>query len=140
VSGCVMLVGRQVWDAIGLLEIDYFYSFEDIDLCLRARAAGFATVVSTDAVAYHRGSLTIGAGSPQRLYFAARNHLLLASRISPDGARLTRMLRTSSIVSLNVAHALRSRSGSPGQRLTAVFRGTRDFFQGRLGDCGVSTK
>jgi GT2 family glycosyltransferase/peptidoglycan/xylan/chitin deacetylase (PgdA/CDA1 family) len=133
VSGCVLLVAREVWDTVGLLDVDYFFSFEDIDFCLRARAAGFATVVAANAVAHHRGSRTIGADSPRRLYFAARNHLLVASRVSPAG-RFTSMLRTSSIVSLNVAHAVRSGHGTLVQRLRAVFRGTRDYFQRRFGE------
>ena len=135
VSGCVMLVAREVWDTVGLLEVDYFFSFEDIDLCLKARAAGFATIVAADAVAHHRGSRTIGPDSPKRLYFAARNHLLLAGRVSPAGG-LTSVLRTSSIVSLNLAHAVMSSHGPLAQRLSAVYRGTRDYFEGRLGQGG----
>src|SRR6185295_17162088 len=64
VSGCVMMIRRQVFDAIGLLDEDYFFSFEDLDFCLRARRAGFATVVSGRATAYHEGSRSIGVSSP----------------------------------------------------------------------------
>ncbi len=41
VSGCVMLVRREVFETIGLLPDDYFFSFEDIEFCQRARRAGF---------------------------------------------------------------------------------------------------
>ena len=34
VSGCLMLVKREVFEAIGLLDEDYFFSFEDLDFCL----------------------------------------------------------------------------------------------------------
>src|SRR6185436_10315184 len=43
VSACVMLVRREVFEAVGLLDEAYFFSFEDIDFCLRARNAGFQT-------------------------------------------------------------------------------------------------
>ena len=42
-SGCVLLVTRAVWERAGLLDERYFFGFEDIDLCLRARAAGLRT-------------------------------------------------------------------------------------------------
>ena len=83
VSGCVMMVNRAVFETIGLFDPDYFFSFEDLDFCLKARAAGFATVLGGNAVVYHEGSHSIGAKSPRRLYFAARGHLLLARRLDP---------------------------------------------------------
>src|SRR5262249_652618 len=33
ISGCVMLVRRTVFSRIGLLDEDYFFSFEDLDFC-----------------------------------------------------------------------------------------------------------
>ena len=133
VSGCLMLVRREVFDAIGPLDDDYFFSFEDLDFCLRARRAGFATVLARSAVVYHEGSKSMGSDTPRRLFFAARNHLLLAQRADPSAGRLAALTRSSSIVLLNVAHALRSRGGSLPARLAAVARGVRDYARGRFG-------
>lgn len=133
VSGCVMLTASEVFEKVGFLDDDYFFTFEDIDFCLRARVAGFRTVVIPEAVAYHVGSRTIGKASPERLYFAARNHLLLASRATRSSNPLKSMLRTSSIVSLNLAHAVTSAHGPLAGRLSAVFRGVGDYFRGQLG-------
>jgi GT2 family glycosyltransferase len=136
VSGCLMLVKKAVFDAIGLLDDDYFFSFEDLDFCLKARRAGFATVLARSAAVYHEGSKSMGPDTPRRLFFAARNHLLLARRADPAPNAFTSLGRTSSIVLLNVAHALRSRGGSLPVRLGAVARGVRDYARGRFGaDC-----
>jgi GT2 family glycosyltransferase len=43
VSGCLMLVKREVFETIGLLDERYFFGFEDLDFCLRAKDAGFST-------------------------------------------------------------------------------------------------
>jgi GT2 family glycosyltransferase len=129
VSGCLMLIRREVFDAIGLLDEDFFYSFEEIDFCLRARRAGFSTALDGGAVAYHEGGRSIGPGTALRLYFAARNHLLLAGRHDGPGT-----LRTLSIVALNVAHAVRARGSSLPARFGAVVRGVRDYVAGRVGD------
>ena len=87
VNGAVMLVTREVFDRIGLLDEEYFFGFEEIDFCVRARDAGFAVGVDSRAVAYHRGGATLEAGSARRFYFAARNHLRLAGARRPAGRR-----------------------------------------------------
>ena len=133
IDGCLMLVTRGVFEAIGLLDEDYFFSFEDLDFCLRARRAGFATVLAASALAYHEGARSIGPQSPRRLYFAARGHLLLAQRAGPPIGAPGTVCRTASIITLNVAHAIRSRGGFLPVRLAAVARGVVDYFAGRLG-------
>jgi GT2 family glycosyltransferase/glycosyltransferase involved in cell wall biosynthesis len=131
VSGCAMLVSREVFDAIGPLPEPYFFSFEDLAFCLKARDRGFDVGVVGRAIAYHEGSRSMGATSPRRLYFATRNHLLLASE--RPGNRLDRLARASAIVAFNVAYAVRSTGGSLPSRLGAVARGFRDHLRGRYG-------
>jgi GT2 family glycosyltransferase len=133
VGGCLMLVKREVFEAVGLLDEDYFFSFEDLDFCLKARRAGFTTILAGSAAVYHEGGRSMGANTPRRLYFAARNHLLLARRNDPSAGRLASLCRGGSIVLLNLAHAVRSRGGSLPARLGAVARGTRDYAAGRFG-------
>jgi GT2 family glycosyltransferase len=133
VTGCLMLVKREVFDAIGLFDEEYFFTFEDLDFCLKARRAGFATVLAGRATVYHEGGQSLGATSPRRFYFAARNHLLLARRAGPAAGRLRSWSRTCSIVILNLAHAVVSRGGSLPARVGAAVSGTRDYLAGRLG-------
>lgn len=42
VAGASLLVKREVFDRIGLLDDGFFMYFEEVDFCLRARRAGFA--------------------------------------------------------------------------------------------------
>jgi GT2 family glycosyltransferase/glycosyltransferase involved in cell wall biosynthesis len=133
IDGCLMLVTREVFDAIGLLDEEYFFAFEDLDFCLRARRAGFSTMLAGDARVYHEGGRSIGAGSPRRLYFAARNHLRLARRCGSPATPLRSSWRSASIVALNLAHATVSRGAPLPARLRAVARGTTDYFRGRFG-------
>lgn len=136
VTGCFMLVSRQVFETIGLLDESYFFSFEDLDFCLRARQAAFSTVVAPDAIVLHEGSRSIGADSPDRLYYAARNHLRLARRMGGRGGPVAAAARAAFIVALNFAHALRSPGRSTPARLFAVASGTRDYWLGRFGEAG----
>jgi len=131
VAGCLMLIDRRVLDTVGLLDDSYFFGFEDLDFCLRARQRGFATVAA-DAVAYHEGGASLSPSSPDRLYYAARNHLRLSDTHGTGPAPL-RAARRQLVVMLNAAHALRSGPRQPLERMRAVMRGVRDYRAGRFG-------
>jgi N-acetylglucosaminyl-diphospho-decaprenol L-rhamnosyltransferase len=127
-----MLIRREVFDRAGFFDERYFYSFEDIELCLRARRAGFRSLLVPTAVAYHEGHVSIGAASTARLYYAARNHLLLAQSARPmTGARA--LVRAAGIVGLNLAYALRAPGMRRAAALRAVFRGVADYLRDRYG-------
>jgi GT2 family glycosyltransferase len=132
VSGCAMLVHRSVFDLVGLLPEEYFFSFEDIAFCHMARAAGLSVSVEPTATAYHEGSATMGS-DPQRLYYAARNHLHLG-RQTPARSGWHRLRRQYAIVFYNLAHAVTARGGSLPARLYAVGRGVGHHLAGRYGE------
>ncbi|HUF46498.1 MAG TPA: hypothetical protein VMM93_01720, partial [Vicinamibacterales bacterium] len=133
IAGCVMLVDAVVFDAVGVFDEAYFYGFEDLDFCLRARRSGFGSIVVGDARARHEGSRSIGAQSADRLYYAARNHLRLAGQ-GDDGRSPVRFrLRQLSIVGLNAAQAFRAPVGRVPARVAAVARGVQDYRRGRFG-------
>ncbi len=130
VSGCVMLIRREVFERIGLLDEAYFFSFEDIDFCLRARDAGFQVGCVQDARAYHEGGRTIGRRSSRRVYFGTRNHLRLAARV---GQPSTRPVRLGLVAGFNAAYVLLSPESSLIGGLAAFFRGVWDHSHGRYG-------
>lgn len=132
VSGCAMLVHRSVFDVVGLLPEEYFFSFEDIAFCHRARAAGLSVSLASTATVYHEGSATMGV-DPQRLYYAARNHLHLGTQ-TPARSGWHRLRRQCAVVSYNLAHAITARGGSLPTRLFAVSRGVAHHLAGRYGE------
>jgi GT2 family glycosyltransferase len=123
-SGAVMMVSRAALERVGPLDEDYFFSFEDVDWCLRARAAGFGLGVVLDARARHGGSRTIGRASPDRFYYAARNHarLLLKHRASTGGVG---WLSHAVAAGLHLAHALRQAESPRLGAARAVLEGLR---------------
>ena len=130
VSGCVMLVRREVFETIGLLDEAYFFSFEDIDFCLRARDAGFQTACVQDARAYHEGGRTIGRRSSKRIYYGTRNHLRLAARVGHPSSRLVRL---GLVAGFNAAYVLMSPDSPRIDGVAAFVRGVRDHANGRYG-------
>ncbi|MBI5806385.1 glycosyltransferase family 2 protein [candidate division TA06 bacterium] len=53
-TGCIMLIKREVFEEIGLLDEDIFFYEEDVDFCLRAAKAGFKLIYVPSAVAWHK--------------------------------------------------------------------------------------
>lgn len=73
VAGASMLVRREVFDHIGLIDEAYFLYFEEVDFLLRAKRAGFETYYVPDSrVVHHVGAST-----------GVSNHRVAAKRV-PD--------------------------------------------------------
>ncbi len=132
VTGCAMLVSRTVCEQTGGFDADFFAYFEDADLCLRARAAGFRVAVAPRARVLHdRPPARHGRQSVSSLYYAARNHLMLMRRHSA-AAGAGRLAVFAYIVALNLAYALQS-GRRRRARLQAVWRGVCDYRRGVVG-------
>jgi len=53
VTGCAMLIKKEVFKKIGLLSEDYFLYYEDTDFCLRAKKEGFNSMIVPEAKVKH---------------------------------------------------------------------------------------
>jgi len=60
---CVILLTRPMIESAGLLDPDYHFMYEDYDLCIRAREAGFGIRFAPAAHVWHKISRTTGAGT-----------------------------------------------------------------------------
>ena len=84
VSGCAMMVKREVFQRIGLLDSSYFMFAEDLDFCWRARLAGYAVYATRSSIVYHKSGGTTPGGAlrgrthqttQRRMYLSRRNTL-----------------------------------------------------------------
>jgi GT2 family glycosyltransferase len=81
VIGCVMLVTRRCVETIGNFDEDFFMYYEEVDLCLRARTAGFKVACTPYAVVTHDGMRGYLAGLARTsAELKARNLLRLMRR------------------------------------------------------------
>ena len=69
------LYRRQAVVAVGGFDERYFCYFEDVDLALRLRLAGWCAVHAADAVVYHAGSGIAGLQSYFSLFHGHRNRI-----------------------------------------------------------------
>jgi GT2 family glycosyltransferase/glycosyltransferase involved in cell wall biosynthesis len=131
-SGCALLIRRDVFERCGLLDEAYFFSFEDVEFCLRARAAGFATFSVPAATVYHTGGASIGATSARRVYYGVRNHLRLAQQVAPASA-VPRIARSAAIVGYTAAYVALSPDVPLLAGAAALSRGCIDYLRSRYG-------
>jgi GT2 family glycosyltransferase/glycosyltransferase involved in cell wall biosynthesis len=131
-SGVALMVSLAAFDRVGALDESYFHSFEDVDWCVRARDAGFRIVLVLGARVRHAGAQTLGPASPDRLYYAARNHLRAVEKLRPRRG-VARWTRRWLVLGRNLAHALRQPDIPRGAALAAVLAGASDFRRGRSG-------
>lgn len=132
VAGCAMLVRREVFERAGLLDGDFFGYHEDVDFCLRARAAGFRVVVVGDVAARHAPHSTTGGGyNARRKYMMGVNTIWFLRRHGTPARWLSFFLFD--ILSLPAAWIFRCLRGE-GDAVIAKARGMLDGLRGRRVD------
>jgi len=88
VTGASCLLRASTLREIGLFDERFFLYWEDADLCLRLRRAGWQLAVAENARVLHQGSATTGRLPRLRAYHSARSYgLLLHKHFSRPAAR-----------------------------------------------------
>ncbi len=80
VSACCMIVKVDLFKKIGMFDNKYFRCAEEVDLCWRAKIAGYKIMINPNISIYHVGGGTGSFGllpvtTTERRYFAERNTL-----------------------------------------------------------------
>lgn len=82
-NGATLLVKREVFEKVGLLDPSFFLYWEDPDFSMKAKKHGFETYYVPDTCMWHKVSTSAGGpGSLTNDYFLTRNRLFFAFRYS----------------------------------------------------------
>jgi len=79
-TGCCLLVNRQVFETIGLLDNSFFMYLEDADFCQRAKKNNFKLAYIPSAKIWHINAGSSKSGGDLQNYFITRNRLLFGFR------------------------------------------------------------
>jgi len=82
-DGCAAMYRKDMLDAIGGFDEDFFAYADDAELGLRARIAGWRCLYVPAAVVFHHHGSTLGRFSTERLFLIERNRLWLAAKLFP---------------------------------------------------------
>lgn len=79
--GAAMMFRKADLNKVGLMPLDYFLYFEELDWSMQFRNAGFKIVCVGNSKIYHEGSHTMGNKlTATKLYYNTRNRLIFAKR------------------------------------------------------------
>ena len=76
VTGCALLIKRDVLQKVGLLDDRFFAYYEDAEWCVRVQRAGFKIVHVPTAKIWHKIPLDARESSARVYYYMIRNRLL----------------------------------------------------------------
>ena len=78
--GAAMMIRSSVIPKAGLMPEAFFLYYEEMDWCERIKRSGYQVWINTNAVIYHKESLSVGKNSPLKEYFMTRNRILFIRR------------------------------------------------------------
>jgi len=129
ISGCAMLIRRSLLEQIGCFDERFFMYWEEIDLCLRARRAGWRLMQVPQAKLWHKGVQRNYRPAPLVTYYTTRNrYLLLRKNHAPLGILLRSSADTLRTLS---SWTLKPRWRSMRPHRDAMLQGMWDFARGR---------
>ncbi|MEB3220447.1 MAG: glycosyltransferase [Candidatus Sericytochromatia bacterium] len=134
-TACAWLVTRAAWERLAGLDARFFLYHEDVDACLRARAAGLTPVWVPAAEGWHVGGAATGSErgpAPVLDYYDTRNGLHVLRLRARGLARLTAAAWWAGV---RLPRKLLRVLGRPERRAhaRAVALGVRDGLLGRVG-------
>jgi GT2 family glycosyltransferase len=131
ISGCAILVRRQVIEQIGGLDERFFYYWEETDWCMRAREVGWEIWHVPQAKIWHKGVQRNYHPSPDVTYYCTRNWFLtLSSHNAP--LRIWVFVSWWTLRSL-LSWTIKSNDLSMRAHRKAMWQGMVDFLRHRWG-------
>lgn len=80
ITGCCMMIKKEVFDATGYFDEQFFMYYEDVDFCLRAKENGFNTYVVPTEVIHHELSKSIGRKSSRLVYQLVKSNIRFSKK------------------------------------------------------------
>lgn len=86
--GAAMMVRKQCIEKAGFMPENFFLYYEELDWCEHIKKAGYQIWLITDALIYHKESVSVGKRSALKEFFMNRNRILFIRRNAPIAARI----------------------------------------------------
>jgi GT2 family glycosyltransferase len=137
-SGCSLLVRKEVVDRVGLLDDRFFLFYEETDWILRAKRAGYRMVYVPKARIWHKVSVSVGGHqSPLMLYYMTRNNpLLVRKNVNLVRYAMFLTIYLFLVIPKKLINVLFLNKEKRYQKARAILSGVRDYFIGRFGQYG----
>ena len=81
--GAAMMVRKAAIEKAGMMNENFFLYYEELDWGEHIKRAGYQAWVCTEALIYHKESVSVGKNSRLKEYFMNRNRILFIRRNAP---------------------------------------------------------
>ncbi len=81
--GASMMVQKEAIEKAGAMHEGFFLYYEELDWCEHIKKVGYEAWICTDALIYHKESISVGKKSKLKEYFMNRNRILFVRRNAP---------------------------------------------------------
>ncbi len=134
-SGCSLLVRREVVDRVGMLDERFFLFYEETDWILRARRAGYRMLYVPGARVWHKVSASVGGHqSPLMLYYMTRNNpLLMRKNLGATAFVGYLAVYLFLVIPKKLVNVVLLNREERFEKAAAILRGLRHFFSGTFG-------
>lgn len=134
-SGCSLLVSKDVVDAVGLLDEKFFLFYEETDWILRAKRAGYRMLYVPGARIWHKVSASVGGHqSPLMLYYMTRNNpLLMRQNVGALAFLRFITIYLCLVIPKKIINVLVFNRDKRYQKVTAILSGLCHYFSCRFG-------
>jgi GT2 family glycosyltransferase len=131
ISGCAILVRREVVEQVGALDARFFYYWEEVEWCIRAREKGWQIWHVPQAKIWHKGVQRNYNPGPNVTYYATRNRLIaMRKHHAPVSVWAFTIL---DITKTLISWRFRPSRKKMTEHRKAMWQGTVDFFRHSYG-------
>lgn len=131
ISGCAILLRRAVIEQVGMLDVRFFYYWEETEWCVRTGKAGWTLMHVPQAKLWHKGVQRNYQPKPSLSYYDTRNHLLLLYKHNaPLSAKLYTWFQLWRTL---ISWSIRPKWRTKREHRNALWRGMMDFLRQRFG-------
>jgi GT2 family glycosyltransferase len=81
--GAAMMIRKEAIEKAGFMSENFFLYYEEVDWCEQIKCAGYEAWVCTEALIFHKESVSVGKKSNLKEYFMNRNRILFIRRNAP---------------------------------------------------------
>ena len=130
VSGCCMLIRKDVFRKAGLFDDSFFLYVEDTDFCFRVRKAGYKILLTPSSKIFHKVYKSSRDNMPTLpLYYTTRNRLFLAKKNFPIYLPLTFFYIFLTMLLKSLAWLFTGKV----QNINSVLKSFKDFLSRKMG-------
>jgi GT2 family glycosyltransferase len=131
ITGCAILVRREVIEQVGMIDEKFFIYSEEKEWCIRASKAGWKLIHVPAAKVWHKGVQRNYQPKFSFTYYSTRNHFLMLSKHhAPLNVWLSALFQTlRTLISWSIKPKWRHKR----EHRDAMWRGLMDFLRQRWG-------